>query len=65
MLKMQYFGHVMRAHQFLEKDILGITAGAGGGESVNERQEKVARISIRRENGPMFNQGEDNGKPLL
>ena len=29
MLKMRYFGHVMRAHQSLEKDImLGITAGA-------------------------------------
>ena len=29
MLKMQYFGHAMRAHQSLEKDImLGITAGA-------------------------------------
>ena len=28
MLKMQYFGHAMRAHQSLEKDImLGITAG--------------------------------------
>ena len=28
MLKMRYFGHVMRAHQSLEKDImLGITAG--------------------------------------
>ena len=22
MLKMRYFGHVMRAHQFLEKDIM-------------------------------------------
>ena len=29
MLKMRYFGHVMRTHQFLEKDImLGITGGA-------------------------------------
>jgi hypothetical protein len=29
MLKMRYFGHVMRAHQSLEKDImLGITGGA-------------------------------------
>ena len=29
MLKMRYFGHVMRAHQSLEKDImLGITVGA-------------------------------------
>ena len=29
MLKMRYFGHVMRAHQSLEKGImLGITAGA-------------------------------------
>ena len=29
MLKMRYFGHVMRAHQSLKKDImLGITAGA-------------------------------------
>ena len=28
MLKMTYFEHVMRAHQYLEKDImLGITAG--------------------------------------
>ena len=28
-LKMMYLGHVMRAHQSLEKDImLGITAGA-------------------------------------
>ena len=28
MLKMRYFGHVMRTHQSLEKDImLGITAG--------------------------------------
>ena len=28
-LKMRYFGHVMRPHQSLEKDImLGITAGA-------------------------------------
>ena len=29
MLKVPYFGHVMRAHQSLEKDImLGITGGA-------------------------------------
>jgi hypothetical protein len=29
MLNMRHFGHVMRAHQSLEKDImLGITAGA-------------------------------------
>ena len=29
MLKIRYFGHVMRTHQSLEKDImLGITAGA-------------------------------------
>jgi hypothetical protein len=28
MLKLLYFGHLMRAYQFLEKDImLGITAG--------------------------------------
>ena len=29
MLKMRYFGHVMRVHQSLEKDVmLGITGGA-------------------------------------
>ena len=92
MMKMRYFGHVMRAHQSLEKVIMvGITAGARKrgkprmwwiddiwsvtGLSVNNLKQcktKKRRKNIlwctkqpKRGKGPMFNQGEDNGKPLL